>query len=140
MIYDLIIIGSGPTGITSSIYAARKKLNFMVISKDVGGQVIISSTVDNYISYQEISGSELVKKFDEHLKQFKFDFKMNEVKKIEKTKGNFLIKIDTQDFQSKTLIIATGAKSKMLNVKDEVEFKNRGVTYCATCDAPLFSG
>ena len=140
MIYDLIIIGSGPTGITASIYAARKKLNFMVISKDVGGQVIISSTVDNYTGYQEISGAELVKKFDEHLKQFKFDFKMNEVKKIEKTNGNFLIKIDTQDFQSKTLIIATGAKPKMLNAKGEVEFKNRGVTYCATCDAPLFTG
>jgi NADH-dependent peroxiredoxin subunit F len=140
MIYDLIIIGAGPAGITASIYAARKKLNFMVISKDIGGQVIISSTVDNYTGYQEISGAELVKKFDEHLKQFKFDFKMNEVKKIEKNDGNFLIKTDTQDFQSKTLIIATGAKPKMLNAKGEVEFKNRGVTYCATCDAPLFSG
>jgi thioredoxin reductase len=65
---------------------------------------------------------------------------MNEVKKIEKINGNFLIKTDTQDFQSKTLIIATGAKPKMLNAKGELEFKNRGVTYCATCDAPLFSG
>lgn len=140
MIYDLVIIGAGPAGITASIYAARKKLNFMVISKDVGGQVVITSKVDNYTGYQEIGGAELVKKFDEHLKQFKFDFKMNEVKKIEKINGNFLIKTDTQDFQSKTLICATGAKPKMLNAKGDVEFKNRGVTYCATCDAPLFSG
>jgi NADH-dependent peroxiredoxin subunit F len=140
MIYDLIIIGAGPAGITASIYAARKMLNFMVISKDVGGQVVITSKVDNYTGYQEISGAELVKKFDEHLKQFKFDFKMNEVQKIEKINGNFLIKANNQDFQSKTLIIATGAKPKMLKAKGEVEFKNRGVTYCATCDAPLFSG
>jgi alkyl hydroperoxide reductase subunit F len=104
-----------------------------------GGQVVITSTVDNYTGYQEITGAELVKKFEEHLKQFKFDFRMNEIRKIEKTNGNFLIKTDTQDFQSKVLIIATGAKPRMLKVKGEVEFKNRGVTYCATCDAPLFA-
>ena len=139
-IYDLVIIGAGPAGITASIYAARKMLNFAVISKDIGGQVIITSTVENYSGYQEINGTELVKKFEEHLKQFKFDFKMSEVKKIGKINNNFLIKTDTQDFQSKTLIIATGAKPKMLNIKGEKEFKNRGITYCATCDAPLFSG
>jgi len=140
MIYDLIVIGAGPAGITASIYASRKRLNFMVISKNIGGQVIVSYTIDNYTGYQEISGTELVKKFDEHLKQFKFDFKMNEVKKIEKINSNFLIKTDTLDYESKTIIIATGATPKMLKVKGEVELKNRGITYCATCDAPLFSG
>ena len=81
-IYDLVIIGAGPAGITASIYAARKKLNFMVISKDVWGQVFITSTVENYTGYQEISGSELVGKFDEHLKQFKFQNQQAEVKKL----------------------------------------------------------
>ncbi len=139
IIYDLIIVGAGPAGITASIYAARKRLNFIVLSKDIGGQVIITSTVENYTGYQEINGSELVKKFDEHLKEFNFDLKITEVKKITKENNTFLVKTETEIFNAKTLIITTGAKPRMLNIKGEIEFKNRGVTYCATCDAPLFT-
>lgn len=95
--------------------------------------------MENYTGYQEINGSELVKKFDEHLKEFNFDLKIMEVKKITKENNTFLVKTETEIFNAKTLIITTGAKPRMLNIKGEIEFKNRGVTYCATCDAPLFT-
>lgn len=140
MIYDLIIIGAGPAGITAAIYAARKKLKFLVLSKDVGGEVAKSSIIENYTGYQEITGEELTKKFEQHLKEFEFDFKLTEVKKIEKENDIFLVKTGSEEFRSMTLIIATGTKPRQLNVKGEKEFKNRGVTYCATCDAPLFIG
>ncbi len=140
MIYDTIIIGAGPAGITAAIYAARKGMKLLVISKDVGGQVAKISVVENYTGYQEITGDELSKKFNEHIKEFKFEFKQAEVERIKKTTGIFEIKTALENFKSKTLIIATGAKPKKLNVKGEDEFRNRGVTYCAACDAPLFFG
>jgi alkyl hydroperoxide reductase subunit F len=138
-ICDLIIIGAGPAGITAAVYAARKRLNFMVISKNVGGQVILTSVVENYTGYQEITGKALTEKFDEHLKQFKFDFKEAEVKSLKKEEDIFIVEGDSASFKSKTLLIATGARPKMLNIKGEQDFKNRGVTYCSTCDAPLFA-
>ncbi len=138
-IYDSIIIGAGPAGITAAIYAARKRLNFMVISKNVGGQVILTSVVENYTGYQELTGKDLTEKFNQHLKQFKFDFKETEVKSLKKAGDFFIIETDSESFKSKTLLIATGARPKMLNIKGEKEFKNRGITYCATCDAPLFT-
>jgi alkyl hydroperoxide reductase subunit F len=138
-ICDLIIIGAGPAGITAAVYAARKRLNFMVISKNVGGQVILTSVVENYIGYQEIAGKDLIGKFEEHLKQFKFDFKETAVKNLKKENDVFVVESDSENFKSKTLLIATGARPKMLNIKGEQDYKNRGVTYCSTCDAPLFA-
>jgi len=139
LIFDLIIIGAGPAGITAAVYAARKRLNFMVIAKNVGGQVVLTSAVENYTGYQEITGKDLTRKFDEHLKQFKFDFKEAEVKNLKKERDIFVVESDSESFKSKTLLIATGARPRMLNIKGEQDFKNRGVTYCSTCDAPLFA-
>lgn len=138
--YDLIIIGAGPAGITSAIYAARKKLNFLVITKDIGGQAGISADIENYTGYQYITGPDLVKKFKDHMDEFKMEVKEGEeVVGVEKINGTFRVKTDTETYESKTLIIATGAKPRTLNVPGEGKFKNRGVTYCATCDAPLFA-
>ncbi len=138
-VYDLIILGAGPAGITASIYAARKRLDFLTISLDIGGQAAWSGDIENYTGYQFISGPELTLKFEEHLKNF--DIQLNLPERAEKiSKENNLIKTitDKQTYLSKTLIIATGKKPKRLNVPGEEEFKNRGVSYCATCDAPLF--
>ena len=138
--HDLIIIGAGPAGITAAIYAARKKLNFLVITKDIGGQAALSADVENYTGYQYITGLELAKKFEEHMKEFKMEVKEGEeVVGVEKMNGTIKVKTDRGTYESKTLIIATGARPRTLNVPGEKEFKNRGVTYCATCDAPLFA-
>ncbi|MEM2249028.1 MAG: FAD-dependent oxidoreductase, partial [Candidatus Bathyarchaeia archaeon] len=139
-IYDLIIVGAGPAGITAAIYAARKKMDFLVLTTNIGGQVTYSSQVENYIGFQYITGEELASKFYEHLRQYSFDLKMEEVKRIEPHDGVFAVKTDYANYLGKTIIVATGRRPRELNVPGEREFKNRGVTYCATCDAPLFEG
>jgi alkyl hydroperoxide reductase subunit F len=138
--HDLIILGAGPAGITASIYAARKKLDFLVISKDIGGQVNWSGEVDNYTGYQLMAGSELISKFEEHMKKYNIPFRENETVKEVKRENNFIKVItDKGEYVAKAVIIATGKKSKELGLREEDRFKNKGLTYCATCDGPLFS-
>lgn len=140
-IYDSIIIGAGPAGITAGVYAARKKMDFLILTIDVGGRVTYSSVVENYIGFQYITGEELAAKFHEHLKQYSFDLKMEEVKKVEVNGDLFKVKtLKENEYVGRTIIVATGRRPRELNVPGEMEFKNRGVTYCATCDAPLFEG
>ena len=138
-VYELIIIGAGPAGITAAIYAARGKLDFLVISKDIGGQTLLSSEVENYTGYHFLKGSDLVKKFEEHLKDYKINLKLGEEVRDIKRKGKiFEIKTDKSNYLTKTIIIASGKKSRKLNVPGEERLYNRGLTYCAICDAPLF--
>jgi alkyl hydroperoxide reductase subunit F len=139
-IYDLIIIGGGPAGITAAIYSARNKIDFMMITINIGGQVVLSSEIENYTGFQYITGEELKAKFQEHLKKYKFRLEIEEVKKIEKENSLFKIITDSNFYLSKTAIVATGRRPRELRVPGEKEFKNRGVTYCAICDAPLFEG
>ncbi len=139
-IYDLIIIGAGPAGITASVYAARKKINFLVISLDVGGQAAWSGDIENYTGYQFITGPELTQKFQEHMRKYNTVLKEGEeVLGLKKNGGAFLVKTNKADYHSRSVIIASGKKSRELGVPGEKEFKNRGLTYCATCDGPLFS-
>jgi alkyl hydroperoxide reductase subunit F len=139
--YDLIIIGAGPAGITAAVYAARKKIDFLVLTEDIGGQTIWSSGVENYTGYQFITGAELAQKFEEHLRQYKIAVRENEpVISLEKAKDFFTVTSSKTDYQSRTLIIASGKRSRELKVAGEKEFRNKGLTYCATCDGPLFSG
>lgn len=138
-IYELIIVGAGPSGLTGGIYAARKKMDFIIITKDIGGQTLYSWDIENYIGYQFITGPELVEKFKEHIREFNVDIRENEeVLKILKDGENFRLKTTKNEYMAKTVIIATGRRPKELGVKGEKEFRNRGLTYCATCDAPLF--
>lgn len=140
-IYDLIIIGAGPAGITASVYAARKKIDFLVISLDIGGQAAWSGDIENYTGYQFITGPELAAKFEEHMRKYGTALKENE-EVLELKKSGEVISVTTNkaDYQSRSVIIASGKKSKELGVSGEKEFKNRGLTYCATCDGPLFTG
>jgi alkyl hydroperoxide reductase subunit F len=138
-LYDLIIIGAGPAGITAAIYAARKKLHFLVITKDIGGQPLLSPDVENYLGYHYLSGRELVKKFEEHMMDYKIEVKIEEVKNIEKSEVVRVI-TDKNTYESKTLIIASGKSYKNLNILGEKEFLGKGISHCATCDAPLFAG
>ncbi|NYT01007.1 MAG: FAD-dependent oxidoreductase [Methanocellales archaeon] len=138
--YDLIIAGAGPAGITAAVYAARKKMKTLVVTKNIGGYAASSATVENYIGYQFISGAELAKKFEEHLKSFDVEIKENtEVLCFRKLDNHFKVETDKGEYECLTAIVATGRKPRLLGVPGEVAFKNRGVTYCATCDAPLFA-
>src|SRR3990167_2301337 len=131
---DLIVIGAGPAGITAGVYAARKRLDFIVITQDIGGQTAWSGDVENYTGYQFITGPELAAKFEEHMRQYGIDVKEGErVLGLKKTADAAFIRTDKDTYQAKTVIIASGKKSKELNVPGEKEFKNKGLTYCATC-------
>jgi NADH-dependent peroxiredoxin subunit F len=138
---DLIIIGAGPAGITASVYAARKKMDFLVLTKDIGGQAAWSGDIENYTGYQFITGPELASKFEEHMRKYNMPLKENEeVREVEKSGSLVSVVSDKSKYEAKTVIIASGKRTKELNVTGEKEFKNKGLTYCATCDAPLFSG
>jgi NADH-dependent peroxiredoxin subunit F len=139
--YDLIIIGAGPAGITAAVYAARKKINLLVISKDIGGQAAWSGDIENYTGYQFISGPELAAKFEEHMRKFAIALKEQEaVTGIVRDKRGILVKTEKGEYQAASVIIASGKRTRELGVPGEKEFKNKGLTYCATCDGPLFAG
>jgi alkyl hydroperoxide reductase subunit F len=138
--YELIIVGAGPAGITAGVYAARKRMHFLMIAADIGGQTALSWDVENYLGYQFITGPELVQKFKEHLDQFDVEVKEGEtVTSIEKSDVIVNIKTDKGEYTAKTVIIASGRRPRKLGVQGEDALQNKGITYCATCDAPLFA-
>jgi alkyl hydroperoxide reductase subunit F len=116
-------------------------MDFLVLTGDIGGQTIWSSGVENYTGYQLISGVELAQKFEDHMRQYGSKVRENEsVISLEKNDGFFTVATAKVAYQSRTVIIASGKRSRELNVAGEKEFWKRGVTSCATCDGPLFSG
>ncbi len=139
--YDLIIIGAGPAGITAAVYAARKRMKTLVLTGDIGGQAASSGDIENYTGYQFITGHELAAKFEEHLRQYSLELRENEpVTTIKKAGDIILVQSNKDSYEARIVIIASGKRTRELNVSGEKEFKNKGVTYCATCDGPLFSG
>ncbi len=138
--YDLIIIGGGPAGITAAIYAARRKIKFLLVTIDVGGQVVWSSEVDNYPGIPDSTGIGLVQKFQEHIKDYKIKIRQEEVLKLSKKGKICAMKTKKGVYESKAIIIASGKKPRKLNVPGEEKFLGKGVNYCATCHAPSFKG
>ncbi|MBU1656834.1 MAG: FAD-dependent oxidoreductase [Candidatus Omnitrophica bacterium] len=140
-LFDLIIIGAGPAGITGAVYAARKGLNFLVLTGDIGGQAAWSSDIENYTGYQFVSGAELTIKFEEHMKKYNIDIRENEPAGELSREGDIvLVKTAKTEYAAKSVVIASGKQSKELGVPGEKEFRNKGLAYCATCDGPLFAG
>jgi thioredoxin-disulfide reductase len=139
-IYDVIIIGGGPAGITAGIYASRQKMNAIVITKEFGGQITRKVTpVQNWPGTLEITGPELIKNFQKHLRKQKIDIERDEVSKIKKVKDHFYITTKSKNhFKSYSVIIATGADPRPLEVPGEKEYIGKGVSYCPLCDGPLF--
>lgn len=140
-IYDVIIIGSGPAGLSAAVYAARAGLKFVVLEALYfsGGQVLNTSDVDNYLGFHNINGYELGMKFRQHADALSAEF-VN-VKAISlNVEGNVkeVICEDNRVFCAKNIILATGAVSAKLNVEGEEEFRGKGVSYCATCDGNFF--
>ena len=140
--YELMVIGGGPAGLAASVYAARKQLKTLLVSVDIGGQVNNTLGVENYLGYQFIEGPELIDKFQTQVNQFPIDQKIGySVSRLEKIEGGFEAITETGDrYQSRVAIFATGKSPRKLNVPGEAEFTGRGVTYCAICDGPVFSG
>ncbi|MGE5197842.1 MAG: NAD(P)/FAD-dependent oxidoreductase, partial [Deltaproteobacteria bacterium] len=138
--FDLIIIGAGPAGITASVYAARKKLKLLVISSDIGGQAALSGDVENYTGYQFITGPELSAKFEEHMRRFDIQLKEGQrVEEVRKIGDKIRVKTGKGVYEARALIVASGKRSRELNVPGEKEFRNKGLSYCATCDGPVFA-
>ncbi len=141
--YDLIIIGAGPAGLSAAVYAARQQLNTLVISKDVGGQTAISSNVENYLGFDSIAGSELSQRFLEQVEKYSqfVELKIGEtVIKLEKGNNSFRVTSANGTYESLAVIIASGKLPRHLNVPGENQLSKKGVTYCVTCDGPLFKG
>lgn len=140
--YDILIIGSGPAGLSAALYAKRKGLLVGVVSNKVGGQVVDTTSVENYLGIDFASGEGLVEKFMHHVQTLNVPMlKDAEVKGFEKKENGFEVTLDRGEIvKSKTLIIATGSKPRRLGIKGEENFMGRGVAYCAICDGPLFEG
>ncbi len=140
--HELIIVGAGPAGMTAAVYVSRKKINTLLLSKDLGGQPLWTAGIENYMGYQFIEGPELMQKFQEQVKQFPVEQKIGQgAVALSRVDGGFEIKTDKDEsYQAKAVIIASGKRSRQLNVPGEDKLKGRGVTYCATCDGPLFAG
>jgi thioredoxin reductase (NADPH) len=140
MVYDVVIIGGGPAGLTAGIYAKRAMLNTVLLEKmGIGGQIIVTDLVENFPGFQEISGADLAGKFEKHALKFGLETKsMVEVTEIEDGGKTKLVKTQEGDFETKTVIITTGTTPKKLGARGELELTGRGVSYCATCDGFFF--
>lgn len=139
--YDLIIVGGGPAGITAGIYAARHNLKTLLITKGFGGQMTRKTVaIENYTGFEEISGLDLIQKFEKHLKQRVVDIRIDEIAGLAKDGDIFFILTKKQEkFSARAVILATGAEPKTLEVPGEKEFIGRGVSYCVACDGPVFT-
>ena len=144
MIYDVIILGGGPAGLTSAIYASRDRLKALVIeSFTVPGQAVITADIENYPGFaEELNGFDLIDRFKKQAKKFEAEFKVGDVVAIEEKKSRntiYKIKLKTgESFETLSVIVATGAYPRKLNVSGEDKLRGRGVSYCATCDGAFF--
>ncbi|MDZ7726152.1 MAG: FAD-dependent oxidoreductase [Candidatus Campbellbacteria bacterium] len=149
-LYDTVILGGGPAGVAAAVYAARKKIKTLLITKEFGGQSVVASEIENWIGEEEISGFELAMKLEKHVKKYKedVDIKTPEtVTKIEKVACedearvcDFVVTTESGDtYRAKSVIYALGGRRRKLGIPGEDRLEGTGVSYCATCDAPLFS-
>lgn len=145
MQYDLIIIGGGPAGTAAAVYAARKQLKSMMIVEEFGGQSVVSEDIKNWIGTPSISGADLAKSFKNHVKEYVGEFlNLNEGSRAEKVvKDGEGFKVTTnkdETFTTKAVLVTTGSTRRRLTIPGADELEHRGLTYCASCDGPLFSG
>jgi len=137
---DVLIIGAGPAGMTAAVYLARKKLSSAIVTKDIGGQVAWTLAIENYMGYQYITGRELTAKFEEQVRQFPIPIIIDEVRELRVGSEGFIAATEGgRNIESRTVIVASGKRPRELGVPDERKFIGRGLSYCATCDGPLFA-
>lgn len=140
--YDLVIIGGGPAGVAAGVYASRKQIKTLFITESFGGQSIVSDGIENWIGDIKISGIDLAKKLEKHLDVYANDIidvrKGLRVEKINKNKDFFEIETAEETFKSKTVLITTGSSRRRISALNADKFEHKGLTYCATCDGPIF--
>lgn len=141
---DLIIIGGGPAGVSAGVYASRKKLKTILIAKDFGGQSIVSDSIENWIGTITIPGPELAKQLESHLMAYAGDTvkvrKGEYGQKVEKIDGGFKVTTDKGSYEAKSVLITTGSHRRKLEAENADQFEHKGITYCASCDGPMFTG
>lgn len=141
--YDVVIIGGGPAGVSAGVYSARKKMKTLFLTDTIGGQSSVSATIENWIGEVSIKGFEFAKKLEEHLRAQE-DIEIQTgviVKAIIKKRTGFEIEMEKgEKYETKSVILTTGGKHRHLNVPGEEKFIGHGVVYCSTCDAPFFRG
>ena len=142
--YDILIIGGGPAGSSAAIYSARKGIRTGIVAERFGGQVMDTLGIENFISVKATEGPKLVTALEEHVKEYEVDImNLQRAKSIQKNDENALFEVELENggkLKSKSVIVATGARWKELNIPGEKEFKGKGVAYCPHCDGPLFKG
>ncbi len=137
--YDVIIIGGGPAGLTAGIYAIRRTLKTLIISEEFGGVVATVPSIENYPGFKEISGRDLMKRMVEQTKNLGVETVSSEsAREIIEKKDKFIIKTEVSEYEAKAVILAFGRSPRHLDVPGEDEFENKGVSYCVNCDGPLF--
>ncbi len=140
-VYDVIIIGGGPSGLTAAVYALRKGLKTGLVTLNIGGQMAETTGIENYLGYRYIQGPELIEKFREQVVEFGIDLQREvQVTRIEKGDPHVIHLDSGQRLHSQTVIIASGSQPKRLDIPGERELVGHGVTYCAICDAPFYAG
>ena len=145
MDHDLIIIGGGPAGAAAGVYAARKYLKSVLIARDFGGQSVVSDDIQNWIGTPHIAGSKLAQDLEAHVREYAGDVLEivtdDEAVSVKKTDGGVIVTTESgKTFSARTLLITTGSKRRKLTTPGAEKFEHKGLTYCASCDGPMFSG
>jgi alkyl hydroperoxide reductase subunit F len=139
--YDVIILGAGPAGLTAAVYTTRKLLKTLVITENIGGQALESWAIENYMGYRMVTGEDLMKKFEAQARELHIQLELDGVVGISRDGSSFAVRTATdRSFGARSVIIATGKHPKTLGLPGEERFIGRGLSICATCDGPLFRG
>ncbi|MBN2518592.1 MAG: FAD-dependent oxidoreductase [Candidatus Altiarchaeota archaeon] len=139
--YDFLIVGGGPAGLSAAIYAARFHLKTIVITKQVGGTIVNAHLIENWPGVKSSSGLDLMEKFREHVEHLGVEIKQDDIVEIKRGGKNFLAKTRSGGaLEARSILLATGSEHRKLDIPGENEFQGKGVSYCATCDAAFFKG
>lgn len=142
--YDLAIIGGGPAGVAAGVYASRKKLKTIFITESFNGQSAVASEIQNWIGTVSITGKELAENLEKHLLAYadgSVEIKKGEkALSVEENGNGFAIKTETGEYEAKTVLVATGSRRRKLDIPGAEKFENKGISYCASCDGPMFTG
>ena len=140
-IFDVLIVGAGPAGLTAGVYCARKMLNTLIISENIGGQALQSWAIENYMGYRMITGEDLIKKFEDQISTLNIRIELDRIVGISKDDDYFTLRtISENTIKAKALILAQGNRPKKLGVANEEQYLGRGLSICSTCDGPLYKG